>query len=434
MPTITAIKARQIIARQIINSRGTPAVEVDIKLSDNSLVRASSPSGASVGEFESVDLYDGGPEYFGKGVKTAVSNVNNIIGPALIGKSPMNQQEIDDLLIELDGTPNEAHFGTNAVLAVSIGVAKAAAAAQKVPVFKHIHNLYKHDEQPFYIPVPMFNVINGGAHADNSIAMQEFMVVPKGIRTYSEQLRAGTEIYHTLKQLLKDKNLATGVGDEGGFAPNLKSDVDAILLILEATEKAGYKPGEEIFIAIDVAISQFVTKENNQFSYSLPHQGVSGRHTIKSPGAIIQYYAALSKQFPILSIEDGLDENDWENWPDMKRALTDLNVLTVGDDFTVTNGVRLQKAIDTQAINSIIIKPNQIGTISEVIDVVRLCNSNNIVKNASHRSGETGDTFIAHLAVGIHAQFLKDGATARAERVEKYNELLRIEEYLKENS
>jgi enolase len=421
----------QIRARQILNSRGVPAVEVDIITDDGFISRASAPSGASTGTYESLDLYDNTSEFNGKSVKTAINNVLTIIKPALIGQDPTDQKKIDDILLKLDGTSNESKLGGNAVLAVSIAACKAGAHAKNVPYYKHVSSLFPEFNDKYSIPVPMFNIINGGAHADNNIACQEFMIIPKGIQVYEEQLRAGAEIYHALKKLLKERGIPTGVGDEGGFAPNLPSDQDALKLIIEATEKAGYKMGEQIFLGLDVAISQFGKKSSaGTISYNFPHQGEDGSKILMDQMEIISYYEELVKKFPIISIEDGLAEEDWQFWPVLTEKLKALNVLSIGDDFTVTNPDRLSKAVTLNGINGIIIKPNQVGTISEVLQVATISSKNNIVKIASHRSGETGDTFISHLSVGINAQYLKDGAVARSERVEKYNELLRIHEEL----
>lgn len=426
---------KDIIAREILNSRGLPAVEVDVITDDGFVSRGSAPSGASTGTFESIEITDGEEAFGGKGVDKAVGNVVNLIKPALIGKDPTNQKEIDTIMMKLDGTPNEARLGGNAVLAVSIAACKAGAHVKNVPVYQHVHEIFDKAAATYTIPVPMFNVINGGAHADNNIAIQEFMVVPKGIATYDLQLRAGAEIYQILKKLIKSKGLSTGVGDEGGFAPSLTSDVEAIKLILQACEEAGYQPGKDVFIALDIAIDQYAIKsESGTFSYVFPHQGDDGTLTLRDQIEIISYYEELVRRFPITSIEDGLGEEDWNFWPTLTSKLQALNVLSIGDDFTVTNPNRLAKAVSMNALTGIIIKPNQVGTITEVLEVASISTLNNITKNASHRSGETEDNFIAHLAVGIDAQFLKNGATARSERVEKYNELLRIQEQLNKNS
>ncbi|WKZ30653.1 MAG: phosphopyruvate hydratase [Candidatus Dojkabacteria bacterium] len=426
---------KDIIAREILNSRGLPAVEVDVITDDGFVSRGSAPSGASTGTFESIEITDGEEAFGGKGVDKAVANVVNLIKPALIGKDPTNQKEIDTIMMKLDGTPNEARLGGNAVLAVSIAACKAGAHVKNVPVYQHVHEIFDKAAATYTIPVPMFNVINGGAHADNNIAIQEFMVVPKGIATYDLQLRAGAEIYQILKKLIKSKGLSTGVGDEGGFAPSLTSDVEAIKLILQACEEAGYQPGKDVFIALDIAIDQYAIKsESGTFSYVFPHQGDDGTLTLRDQIEIISYYEELVRRFPITSIEDGLGEEDWNFWPTLTSKLQALNVLSIGDDFTVTNPNRLAKAVSMNALTGIIIKPNQVGTITEVLEVASISTLNNITKNASHRSGETEDNFIAHLAVGIDAQFLKNGATARSERVEKYNELLRIQEQLNKNS
>jgi len=419
---------QKIFARQILNSRGVPTVEVDIYSDTNHKARASVPSGASTGIHEALDFTDGGMQYFGKGATKDINRINTEIGPKLIGRDPFQQLEIDTLLKKIDGTENFSNIGGDVSLALSIAACKLGAKISNLPYFKYIAKVFGNNAPK--LPIPMFNVINGGAHADNGIAMQEFMVVPKGILEYTEQLRAGAEIYHTLKMILKDKGLATGVGDEGGFAPKLKSDIEALEILLIAIEKAGYKAGKEIFISIDVAIAQFTKVENEETSYAIPHQGKDGLLTITDVRDLRNYYLELISLFPILSLEDTLGEDDWKNWPLFTDSFLNKGVISVGDDFTVTNPVRLQKAIDTKSISGIIIKPNQVGTISDVLEVARLSDQNKIIKIVSHRSGETADIFIAHLAVGISAQLFKDGATARSERVEKYNELLRIQEEL----
>lgn len=419
---------QKIFARQILNSRGVPTVEVDIYSDTNHKARASVPSGASTGIHEALDYTDGGMQYFGKGATKDIHRINTEIGQKLIGKDPLKQLEIDSLLKQIDGTENFSNIGGDVSLALSIAVCKLGAKVSNLPYFKYIAKVFENKTPK--LPIPMFNVINGGAHADNGIAMQEFMVVPKGIADYTEQLRAGAEIYHALKGILKEKGLATGVGDEGGFAPRLKSDIEALEILLVAIEKAGYKAGKDIFISIDVAIAQFTKVENGITSYAIPHQGKDGLLTIIDPTKLRDYYLELCAQFPILSLEDTLGEDDWNNWPLFTDAFLNKGVISIGDDFTVTNPKRLQKAIDTKSITGIIIKPNQVGTLSDVLEVARLCDKHKIIKVVSHRSGETADIFIAHLAVGISAQLFKDGATARSERVEKYNELLRIQEEL----
>jgi len=419
---------QKVVAREILNSRGVPTIEVELTSEAGLFARASSPSGASTGIHEAKDFTDGDARYFGKGAQKDVQRIAKEIAPKLQGKDFTDQKTFDSFLREIDSTDDFSKIGGDVALALSIAVCKLGAKHKKVPYFQYISQIHKTTAKS--IPIPMFNVINGGAHADNGIAMQEFMVVPKGISEYKEQLRAGAEIYHALKEILKDRGLSTGVGDEGGFAPKLRSDVEALDILMLAISKAGYAPKTQISIALDIAISQFTKMNSTIASYSFPHQGKDGNLTITDSQKLKEYYLQLVKDYPILSIEDGLGEDDWTNWPLFTSALLNEGVVCVGDDFTVTNPKRLQKAISARALTGIIIKPNQVGTISDVLEVGKLCEENNIIKIVSHRSGETADTFIAHLAVGLNAQLFKDGATARSERNEKYNELLRIQEEL----
>lgn len=426
-------KITDIKARMIINSRGTPAVEVDVITDSGVLGRSSSPSGASVGKFEALELYDKDSDFNGKGVKTAINNINTIIKPALLGKDPEKQNELDILLKELDGTQQLSKLGGNTILSTSLAVSKAAALSRNLPYYRYI-NLLTGNKPEFSIPIPMFNILNGGAHADNTINIQEFMLIPKGIAEYNKQLKAGVEIYHTLKSLLKDRKLSTGVGDEGGFAPSLESDVKAIELIVEAISKAGYKPGVEVFLGLDVAITQFTTQVGDKYTYKFDHQGEDGSLSLISQEEIIKYYVELTNKYPIISIEDGLAEDDWLSWPFMTKALQLNNTLCVGDDFIVTNPDRLKRAIESNAISALIIKPNQVGTLSDVLTVTEMCKKAGIKRIVSHRSGETEDIVISHLGVATNSEFMKHGAPCRGERIEEYNELLRIEEELHYNS
>jgi enolase len=415
--SLTAIS--NVIARQIIDSRGNPTVEVDVELAGGSVGRAAVPSGASTGEHEAVELRDGDKaRYLGKGVTQAVHNVEEIIAPELEGQDALDQVSVDKLLLELDGTPNKGKLGANALLAVSLATAHAASNQLGMPLFKYIGG-----PNAKVLPVPMMNILNGGAHSDAPIDFQEFMIVPKKFETFSEALRAGTEIFHALKGVLKGRGLSTAIGDEGGFAPNLKSAADALETIAQAVEKAGYKLGEEIFIALDVASSEFFDAATGQYVFKKSDQS---RRTAKE---LVAYYADLQKQFPIISIEDGCAENDWDGW----KALTDAlghNTQLVGDDLFVTNTSFLQKGIDRGVANSILVKVNQIGTLTETLDAIELAKENRYTAVISHRSGETEDTTIADISVATNAGQIKTGSLCRTDRVAKYNQLLRIEEQL----
>ena len=412
-----------ILARQIIDSRGNPTVEVDIELEGGAVGRAAVPSGASTGEHEAVELRDGDKErYLGKGVLKAVHNIEEIIAPEIEGFDALDQVSIDRALLALDGTPNKSNLGANALLAVSLATAHAAANQLGLPLFKYIGG-----PNAKVLPVPMMNILNGGAHSDAPIDFQEFMIIPKKFDTFSDALRAGTEIFHALKSVLKGRGLSTAIGDEGGFAPNLKSASDALETIAEACKKAGYKLGEEIFIALDVASSEFYDAATKQYVFKKSDQ------SRRSATELVAYYKELQQHYPIISIEDGCAENDWDGW----KAMTDSlghNTQLVGDDLFVTNVNFLQKGIDSGTANSILVKVNQIGTLTETLDAIELAKANRYTAVISHRSGETEDTTIADIAVATNAGQIKTGSLCRTDRVAKYNQLLRIEEQLGDNA
>lgn len=403
-----------IHAREILDSRGNPTVEVEVLLTDGSLGRAAVPSGASTGEFEAVERRDGDKDrYLGKGVLGAIESVNNLVADALYGIDATSQRDVDQVLLDLDGTENKSSLGANAILGVSMAVANAAAASTDQPLFKYLGGANAH-----MLPVPMMNILNGGAHADTNVDIQEFMVLPIGAATFAEALRWGTEVYHTLKAVLQAKGLGTGLGDEGGFAPELDSNRQALEVIVEAIEKAGYTVGEDIALGLDVASSEFYSDDAYTF------EGEK-----RDAAAMIDYYAQLVEDFAIISIEDPLDEQDWDGWTQLTAKLGD-KVQLVGDDLYVTNVTRLQRGIDEAAGNSVLVKVNQIGTMTETFETIRLAQTNTFACVISHRSGETEDTFIADLAVATNAGQIKTGAPARSDRVAKYNQLLRIEEEL----
>ena len=410
----------KIIAREILDSRGNPTIEVDVTLSDGSLGRAAVPSGASTGEHEAVELRDNDTlRYLGKGVKKAVKIVNTTIANEIIGLDALNQKNIDEAMISLDGTSNKSKLGANSILGVSIAVAKSASNSKKMPFYEYINQ-----NKTYTMPIPMMNIINGGSHADNNVDFQEFMVFPIGARSFSNALQMGTEIFHQLKKVLKNKNLSTSVGDEGGFAPNLKSNHEAIEVILKAIDNAGYKAGKNVYIALDVAASELFDKDK----YIIKSENRS-----LSSDQMISYYQNIIETYPIISIEDGLDENDWGGWSLMNETLGD-KVQIVGDDLTVTNINRLQKAIDLKAMNAILIKLNQIGTLTETLDAIALAKKADFGAIISHRSGETEDTTIADLAVASGVGQIKTGSASRTDRICKYNQLLRIEENLSNKS
>ncbi|MCR9291289.1 MAG: phosphopyruvate hydratase [bacterium] len=407
---------QSVFARQILDSRGNPTVEVEVELLDGSMGRAAVPSGASTGAHEAWELRDGDPSQFlGKGVQQAVENVNSEIADALYGLDAVMQREVDQVMLELDGTPNKKRLGANAILGASLAVAKAAANFTQLPLYRYLGGTSAH-----ILPAPMMNIVNGGQHADNSVDVQEFMVMPLGFERFSDALRAGVEVFHHLKKVLSSRKLNTAVGDEGGFAPDLGSNQEALDLIMEAIEKAGYKPGEQIYIALDVAATEFYDAEKKL--YSIDGKQLSG-------GDMVDFLSGWVDQYPICSIEDGCSEDDWESW----KLLTDKvgdKVQLVGDDLFVTNVERLQRGIDEGIGNSILIKVNQIGTLSETIDAIQLAARNGYTSISSHRSGETEDATIADLAVGLSTGQIKTGSASRSDRMAKYNQLLRIDEEL----
>jgi enolase len=408
VPSIDAVGAREIL-----DSRGNPTVEVEVALDDGTITRAAVPSGASTGAFEAVELRDGGERYAGKGVTKAVDNVLDVIGPELVGYDASEQRLVDQRLLDLDGTPNKERLGANAILGVSLAVAKAAAESAGLPLFRYVGGPSAH-----LLPVPMMNIVNGGAHADSNVDVQEFMIAPIGAPTFAEALAMGTETYHALKSVLKGRGLSTGLGDEGGFAPDLPSNRDALDLIGEAVEKAGYTVGRDIAFALDVAATEFHTDGGYDF------EGQT-----RSAEYLTDYYRGLVDAYPIVSIEDPLSEEDWDGWIALTAALGD-RVQLVGDDLFVTNPTRLADGIARGAANALLVKVNQIGTLTETLDAVNLAHRNGYRSMMSHRSGETEDTTIADLAVATDCGQIKTGAPARSERVAKYNQLLRIEEEL----
>ncbi|GAA3578241.1 phosphopyruvate hydratase [Nonomuraea rosea] len=402
-----------VYAREILDSRGNPTVEVEVVLDDGSTGRAAVPSGASTGQFEAVELRDGGKRYGGKGVEKAVLAVTDEISEEINGVEAEDQRIIDQIMIDLDRTPNKSKLGANAILGVSLAVAKAAADSADLPLFRYLGGPNAH-----LLPVPMMNILNGGAHADTNVDIQEFMIAPIGAESFREAVRMGTEVYHALKGVLKEKGYATGLGDEGGFAPNLPSNRDALDLILVAIERAGYVPGEDIGLALDVAASEF----HKDGVYTIDGKGLSAEE-------LIAFYADLVANYPLVSIEDPLDEEDWTGWKAITEALGD-KVQLVGDDLFVTNPERLERGIQSGTANALLVKVNQIGTLSETLDAVDLAHRSGYRCMMSHRSGETEDTTIADLAVAVNCGQIKTGAPARSDRVAKYNQLLRIEELL----
>lgn len=409
-----------VYAREILDSRGNPTVEVEVYLEDGTISRAAVPSGASTGMFEAVELRDGDKSrYLGKGVLKAVENVNDIIGPAIIGYDATEQVAIDKIMIELDGTPNKGKLGANAILGVSMAVAKAAAESLDLPLFQYLGGTNAKE-----LPVPMMNILNGGAHADNNVDIQEFMIMPVGAENFVQALRMCAEIYHTLKNVLKGKGLATGVGDEGGFAPNLGSNEEALQVICEAIKEAGLEPGKDIMLAIDAASSEF---------YKDGKYELAGEGKTKTAAEMVDFYEELVNKYPIISIEDGLAEEDWDGWKVLTERLG-KKVQLVGDDLFVTNTERLSKGITNDTANAILIKVNQIGTLTETFDAIEMAKRAGYTCVISHRSGETEDATIADIAVAVNAGQIKTGAPARSERVAKYNQLLRIEDLLAETA
>ena len=410
------MKIRKVCAREILDSRGNPTVEVDVVLDHDVIGRAAVPSGASTGTHEALELRDGKKRYGGKGVLKAVDHVNRVIGPKLRGRDASRQEDIDHLMLELDGTPHKSRLGANAILGVSLAVAKAAAAAANVPLFRYLGG-----SRAVTLPVPMMNILNGGAHADSSVDLQEFMVVPVGARTFADGLRMGTETFHALKAVLKENGYSTAVGDEGGFAPSLRSNQEAVEVILTAIERAGYQPGRQIALALDAAASEFF--EDGQYVFR------KSDGSRRSSAEMVQFYRDWVERYPIISIEDGLSEDDWDGWATLSRELGP-KVQLVGDDLFVTNPQRLQRGIEAGVANSILVKVNQIGTLTETLETIDRAKQAGYTTVISHRSGETEDATIADLAVGVNAGQIKTGSASRSERTAKYNQLLRIEEML----
>lgn len=408
----------EVRARQIFDSRGNPTVEVDVITENGFLGRAAVPSGASTGEFEAVELRDGGKDYVGKGVLKAVANVNEKIAPEVIGLSVFDQKGIDNLMIALDGTPNKAKLGANAILGVSLAVAKAAAEETGQPLYRYVGGV-----NATTLPVPMMNILNGGSHADNSIDFQEFMIMPVGAENFSHAIKIGSEIFHELKKVLKSKGMSTNVGDEGGFAPNLGSNVEALDTIMEAISAAGYKAGDEVMIAMDAASSEFFNREEGVY-----HLKWSTGEKL-TPAQMVDFWAEWVEKYPIISIEDGMDENDWEGWKMLTEKIGDKCQL-VGDDLFVTNVERLGKGVKENIANALLVKFNQIGTLTETIEAVKLAQTNGFKCVMSHRSGETEDVTIADLAVALTCGQIKTGSASRTDRMAKYNQLIRIEEQL----
>ena len=405
-----------IHAREILDSRGNPTVEVETELENGTVGRAAAPSGASTGAFEAMELRDGDKKrYMGKGVLKAVDNINSIIAPELEGMDALYQREIDQMMLDLDGTENKSKLGANAILGVSLSAAKAVALSLQMPLYRYLGGINGR-----VLPSPMMNILNGGEHADNSVDLQEFMIMPLGAPSFSEGLRMGAEVFHNLKKVLGKDGLNTAVGDEGGFAPDLKTNEDAIKYIIKAIETAGYKPGKDIYIALDPASTEFFEKGK----YNLKGEG-----KVLTPDEMVDYYAGLVEKYPIISIEDGMAEEDWDGWKKLTDKIGD-KVQLVGDDIFVTNTKRLKKGIEMGVANSILIKVNQIGTLSETMDAIEMATRAGYTAVISHRSGETGDTTIADIVVGLNAGQIKTGAPSRTDRVCKYNQLLRIEDDL----
>lgn len=406
-----------VLAREVLDSRGNPTVEVEVILDDGTVASAIVPSGASTGKFEALELRDKESRYMGKGVLKAVKNVNEIIASKVVGMNAYDQPALDSALIDLDGTENKSKLGANAILGVSMATARAAAKSLDIPLFKYLGGL-----NAKVLPVPFMNVINGGKHADNSLDIQEFMIVPAGAPNFREALRYGAEVFHNLKKILRSEGHVTSVGDEGGFAPNLSSNEEAVKVLLQAIETAGYTPGKDIYIALDCAASSFYNAESKTYTFDQAE---------KKPEELIEYYSKLVESYPIISIEDPFDEEDWEAFSNL-TSLIGNKVQIVGDDLYVTNIKRLSKGVQLKASNSILIKLNQIGTVTETLDTIEFARQHGMTCVISHRSGETEDTFIADLAVGVNAGMIKTGSLSRSERIAKYNRLLRIEEQLQE--
>lgn len=421
------MKIRRLIAREILDSRGNPTVETDVICESGIMGRASVPSGASTGEYEAVELRDGGGRYDGKGVQRAIYNIQDVIAPALAGMRVDDQTGVDARMKELDGTPNKAMLGANSILAVSLACARAGAQWHGMSLYRYLGGV-----GACQMPVPMMNILNGGRHADNTVDLQEFMIMPVRAKTFSEGVRMCTEVYHTLKKILARNGLSTGVGDEGGFAPNLAAAKDVLRYMMDAITEAGFRPGEEIGFALDAAASELYSAEKQ--AYYFPGESkMSGREIYRTAEEMIEYYRELMEQYPLFSIEDGLDENDWEGWKKMTQELGD-HLQLVGDDLFVTNTERLQEGIRKKAGNAILIKLNQIGSLSETLSAIHMAQRAGMHAIVSHRSGETEDAFIADLAVAVGAGQIKTGAPARSDRNAKYNRLIRIEEELAEEA
>jgi enolase len=417
------VKIQSIHGREIVDSRGNPTVEVDVTLEGGVMGRAAVPSGASTGVREALELRDGDKKrYLGKGVTTAVGHVNAAIAKALAGRDA-DQRAIDGFMQQLDGTPNKGRFGANAILGVSMALARANAAAARVPLHTHLAGLYPGGKGGTTLPVPMMNILNGGAHADSSVDFQEFMVMPAGVGSFAEALRAGSEIFHTLRGILKKKGYSTGVGDEGGFAPSLKSNREAVDVVLEAIVQAGYKPGENVWVALDVAASELWNESGRNYEFK------KSKDSTKTADGMVALYEDWIRQYPIISLEDGLAEGDWEGWSTLTKALG-KRIQIVGDDIFVTNPEILKRGIDEGVANAILIKLNQIGTVTETLDAMAMARDAGYASVISHRSGETEDTIIADLAVATDAGQIKTGSASRTDRIAKYNQLLRIEEEL----
>jgi len=407
---------KKIQAREILDSRGNPTVETMVTLEDGSVGVAGVPSGASTGTYEAVELRDGAKRYGGKGVLKAIKNVNTIIAQSLVGKNALDQRKIDEIMLKLDGTTNKKKLGANAILSVSLAVAQAVSVSLRTPLYKYLRQQYSLKEKIWRMPIPMMNILNGGRHADNGLGIQEFMVIPLN-KKFSERVRMGSEIFHSLARILSEKGYHTSVGDEGGFAPELANNERALKLIIQAIETSGYVPGKNVFIGLDVAASEFY--KNGKYYFENQKEGLA-------PDKLLKIYNTWVNKYPILSIEDGLAEDDWENWAKLTKQLG-KKVKLIGDDLFVTNVKRLKRGIEEKVANAILIKPNQIGTLSETIDTILLAKKNGYGVAISHRSGETTDTFIADLAVAVNAEFLKTGSLCRSERVEKYNRVMKIE-------
>ena len=405
-----------IVARQIFDSRGNPTIEADIFTSGGFFGRAAVPSGASTGEHEALELRDGGEAYMGKGVSKAVENVNDRIAPALVGLDAADQIALDERMLELDGTENKGNLGANAILAISMAAARAAASAYNMPLYRYLGGV-----AACILPAPMMNILNGGSHADNNVDFQEFLIMPLGAETFTEALRMGVETFHSLKKVLKSKGYNTSVGDEGGFAPNLKSNEEAVELILQAIEKTGYRPGEDIWLGMDIAASEFYEDGKYSLKWS--------SNESMTAAELVDYFQGWVEKYPIISIEDGLAEDDWDGWKVLTERLG-RKIQLVGDDIFVTNTKRFQRGIDLGVSNSILIKLNQVGTLTETLAAIEMAKTNNMTAVVSHRSGETEDTFIADLVVATNARQIKTGSASRSDRVAKYNRLLRIEEEL----